>query len=275
MGTSVIVSDKYFLHKRSQKIFDFKIGIERYLAEGSLLHGQHIASVRNRCVECHGQDLGGRRIIDHLGSGVIVSPNISPRKLDRWSNDDIATLLRMGVKPDGTAVVMMPVYETQHLSAQDIASLIIWLRSVPPVTGIEPKISPGPFLTIPFALGVFPAFMPAESGIIRKKKVYQPYLEPQISPTYGSYLARTSCVACHGLTLKGGWIPGLPRNWPKAKDITKTGIGSWSEEEFVATMKSGINPAGIPFKVHGTPEIKKNFYDLELRALYLYLSGVP
>jgi mono/diheme cytochrome c family protein len=63
---------------------------------------------------------------------------------------------------------------------------------------------------------------------------------------YGRYLG-TSCIGCHGATLSGGRIPGVPPDWPAASNLTPApgaAIARWSDTEFAKTMRTGTTPEG-------------------------------
>ena len=53
------------------------------------------------------------------------------------------------------------------------------------------------------------------------------------------------CTGCHGERLSGGKIPGDP-NMPEVANITphETGLGSWTEADFLRAMREGRRPDG-------------------------------
>jgi cytochrome c1 len=53
-----------------------------------------------------------------------------------------------------------------------------------------------------------------------------------------------------------------------------TGIGKWSEEEFVTAVKSGILPGNQP-ALRYPMELYSNLSDKEAKAIYAYLKTVP
>ena len=63
-----------------------------------------------------------------------------------------------------------------------------------------------------------------------------------------------------------------------AKNITpdnETGIGKWSEEQFVKTFKTGIRPDGVKYAL--TPmewSIYRNMKEEDVRAMYRYLRTI-
>ena len=101
----------------------------------------------------------------------------------------------------------------------------------------------------------------------------------------GEYLTKAGdCIACHTNFARGGkpFAGGLPITTPfgifYAPNITfdkKTGIGAWSEEDFIRAMREGISPEGqhyfpvFPYIYFST--VSEN----DLRAIYAYLKHVP
>ena len=101
--------------------------------------------------------------------------------------------------------------------------------------------------------------------------------EPGITPEYGEYLA-FSCKVCHGLTLGGGEILGLPPEWPSAPNLTSGKGGrlpTWGADGFIEIIRTGrkhgraIHPDYMPWKSY------RHMNDDELRAVYVYLQSLP
>lgn len=100
----------------------------------------------------------------------------------------------------------------------------------------------------------------------------------------GEYLAKAGdCIACH--TAEGGDKPfagGLPIATPfgtiYSPNITpdkETGIGTWTEAQFIRAMREGISPHGsFYFPVFPYPNFNKMNSD-DLLAIKAYLSAVP
>lgn len=101
----------------------------------------------------------------------------------------------------------------------------------------------------------------------------------------GEYLAKMgNCLACHSNTAQGGepYAGGLPMHTPfgtfYSPNITldkETGLGQWSEEDFIVAMKQGIAPDGSKyFPVF--PYIYFNLVsDDDLRAMWAFFKKVP
>jgi hypothetical protein len=67
-----------------------------------------------------------------------------------------------------------------------------------------------------------------------------------------------------------------PPGTPQAANLTPAGpIGAWSEEDFVRAMREGRRPDGSSLDVFMPWPLLGRMTDEELRALWLYLTGVP
>ena len=97
-----------------------------------------------------------------------------------------------------------------------------------------------------------------------------------INPDYGRYLA-ASCTGCHGESLAGGRIPGAPPDWPLAANLTPdkgNAISSWSESEFMATLRTSRRPNGSALN----PVMPAAFglmTDEELKAIWVFVRTLP
>ncbi|KTD45965.1 cytochrome c [Legionella rubrilucens] len=101
----------------------------------------------------------------------------------------------------------------------------------------------------------------------------------------GEYLAKMGdCIACH-TNVKGGtpaFAGGLPINTPfgtfYSPNITpdkETGIGNWTEDDFIRAMREGRDPKGRNyFPVFPYIYFSKTTDD-DLRALYAYFMSLP
>lgn len=101
----------------------------------------------------------------------------------------------------------------------------------------------------------------------------------------GEYLAKMGdCIACH-TNVKGGtpaFAGGLPINTPfgtfYSPNITpdkKTGIGNWTEADFIRAMKEGRDPKGRNYFPVFPYVYFANISDDDARALYAYFMNIP
>jgi len=101
----------------------------------------------------------------------------------------------------------------------------------------------------------------------------------------GEYIYRAAgCYGCHtdekhaGKALAGGRALGTPFGTFYSPNITpdaKTGIGRWSEQDFIRALREGLSPSGD----HYYPSFPYPSYtmlsDDDLRALWAYLKVQP
>lgn len=101
----------------------------------------------------------------------------------------------------------------------------------------------------------------------------------------GEYLAKIGdCIACH-TDMKAGtpaFAGGLPIETPfgtfYSPNITpdkKTGIGNWTEEDFIRSMKKGRDPQGRNYFPVFPYVYFANMSDEDARALYVYFMSIP
>ena len=113
------------------------------------------------CAACHSESgelplSGGPDLSGHspLPVGVIVPPNLTPGgPIADWSDEEIAQIIRNGLNRDGRTT-LMPTESLRHLSDADIAALIAYLRSQPPVQHETPPTMPSPLLAVFFGAGL-------------------------------------------------------------------------------------------------------------------------
>lgn len=83
------------------------------------------------------------------------------------------------------------------------------------------------------------------------------------------------CRICHGQQLNGGTSPDPTATWI-SPNLTPGGeLGFWTEEQFVNTIRTGITPGGHELNENMPWKDYRNFYDYELRAIWLYLQSLP
>ena len=107
-----------------------------------LARGAYVTQALSHCGECHSgrNRLGGIRK-DRILAGAAKGPegksvpNLTPTGLKKWDDNDLREFLLSGMTPDGdvTAEAMAEVVRntTSQLSAEDLAALMAYLRSLP------------------------------------------------------------------------------------------------------------------------------------------------
>jgi mono/diheme cytochrome c family protein len=244
----------------------------------SIAMGGHLLTIRG-CVDCHGENLGGKAFIDEAPMGRLFASNLTRGTGgvgSRYTDVDWVRAIRHGVGPDGRPLLFMPSYEYYPLSDEDLGMMIAYLRNAPPVDQPLPVSTVGPMGRALFLAGQFP-LLPAE--MIDHTAPRAPAPERGATVAYGEYLA-VSCTGCHGPGFSGGKIPGTPPDFLPARNITldaETGLGQWTEADFFRAMREGQRPDGTALNPTFMPweMVTSKMTDDEIRAIWLYLQTIP
>ena len=245
----------------------------------TLAQGRHVADIRG-CTQCHTPSLGGRVVIDAMPMlGRIMSANLTSGRNgvapQYTSDDDWVRAIRDGVRPDGTPVVFMPSYEYRSIGPEDLGALVSYLKAAPPVDSPPLKQTLGPLARILYLLGRFP-LIPAEMINHTDSAFTQP--APGVTAAYGRYLAGP-CAGCHGEHFSGGKVPGTPPGWPLATNLTPdtaTGLGGWTEKQFMSFFDDGVTPDGRKIDEQVMPwPVVRSMTESEKRALWTFLRSLP
>lgn len=239
----------------------------------SIANGKHLVQVF--CADCHGEDLGGTVFLDDPMLGTIMAPNLTSGEGgigQTYSDLDFEQAIRHGVGADGKGLWIMPANDYAHFSDEDVADIIAYLRSVDPVDNQlgESQVRTGGRML--FMLGAV-SLLPAEA--IDHSQPHVETIEPGVTVIYGEYLART-CTSCHGLDYAGG--PGPAPGDPPAANLTPdntTGLGTWTEADFVRAIRTGIRPDGTQLNPAMPWQSYSPMTDNELSAIWLFLESLP
>lgn len=245
----------------------------------SIAHGRHIALVLSKCTDCHGDDFGGKVVVDDPAIGRFSGPNLTTGTgsvVKGFTTADWDRAIRHGVNKQGHPMIFMPSEEFAHLTNSDVADLIAYLKQLPPVDRSVPKTKVNLMGRLLYMLGKLPK-LPVL--VINHQAVGKSVVDTDNLVTYGAYLAETGgCVGCHGAKFKGGHIPGTPPNYPKAANITMDpvkGIGKWSFKNFEHALRTGERPDGSKINPFMPWNATKHMTDHEIKALWAYLKQVP
>lgn len=249
-------------------------------AEGTA-RGEYLVTSVMGCADCHSsapgeRDLAGRYEAIEQGPMRVgfATPNLTPDEqtgLGAWTDAEIARAIREGISRDGRALVVMPSFNYHALSDVDTAAIIGYLRSIEAVENEIPPFEASALAKTAYAL-----------GMLGPKSVSEPITDAQTipvitSPEYGAYLTSLAgCRDCHGMDFTGNAIPLTEPGTPYAPNLTSAGmLGRWTEEEFIATLRTGTTPNGrtldemMPWRVYG------QMSDGDLGAIYRYLVSLP
>jgi mono/diheme cytochrome c family protein len=229
----------------------------------SITEGRRLATIRGCFNGCHGKNAEGVVMFDEPMIARVVAPNLTA-SVRKYSDAQIAVIVRKGVRPDGRSLLVMPAEAFTWMTDADLGRTIAFLKSLPPSTGPGPGISVGPLGRIGLAVGKF-------------KTVAQLIADAEPPPkatseqaAFGRYLARTTCPQCHGTNLRGASTPDFI-----SPDLRI--VAAYSPEAFAELMRTGVALGGRKLDTMGpwARQTLSQFTDAEIAALYSYLHAMP
>lgn len=258
------------------KVYDVPIpAVTRTADPAVIARGKHLVEATTGCAtaDCHGVDLGGGRPLSMGPAGTFVGPNVtSAGVLESYGDGELARLVKHGITKDGRSVRFMPSQDFSWLPESDLAAIVSYLRTVPPVPR-DPGVT---------EIGLLGKVLDRRGDLtidvarrIDHTK-HDAVGTPEPTAAYGQYLAR-ACQGCHGETFSGGPLPGAPPSVAAPSNITMhaTGIGGWSYEDFDELLTQGIKKNGAKVDAFMPIEAFGKMSELEKRALYAFLLTVP
>jgi len=262
--------------------------------------GKYLATHVCVCMDCHStrnwNEFSGPLVEETLGKGGEIfdqrfgfpgsfySKNITPSGIGDWTDAEVLRAIASGVSKDGTALFpVMPHPHFGQMDKEDLESIIVYLRSLKPIENIVPESKAD------FPMNFIINTIPKEPHFSKKPNESD-------AVAYGGYLFNAaSCAECHskqdkgkpiaGMELAGGFeFPMVTGGTALSSNITQdevTGIGKWSEEDFVKRFKSYADSSYVSAKVS-----KGNFNTVmpwtmyggmkteDLKAIYAYLKTI-
>jgi mono/diheme cytochrome c family protein len=257
-----------------------------------IARGKYVFALAGGC-GCHTQkdgpvNGGGRPLKTPYGT--FYGTNITPDAtygIGRWTDKQMIDSIRLGIRPDGSVVSpVMPYPAFNGMSDEDVADLVVYLRSLPSV----PRPNPPHQLSVPFANLGFRLwrwlFFRAEAA---------PAHAPPMGLARGRYISEhlAHCQECHTpRTIAGtldrardlaGNADGI--DGELSSNITpdaKTGIGEWTEDEIVSLLQTGFKPnfdnvqGLMALVIDGVSEGGyKDMSKADAEAVAQYLKSVP
>lgn len=254
--------------------------------------GEYLVHAVARCLECHSKyqmtaehkkgepplllsKEGEGAVLFDQGDIRIVAPSITSDPetgIGKWSDDAVARAIREGIADDGHALFPVMPYEHFHrLSDEDLACLVVFIRSLPAVRNQLPPSK------IPFVLGRLFQAVP--------QPVTEPVPEPDASipAKRGAYLADLgTCSDCRtprdakfqpitGMEMAGG-TPMAMAEMVAASNLTPdaSGIVYYDKARFIETIHTGYIGARMLNSVMPWWAIR-NMTDDDLKAVFAYL----
>lgn len=243
----------------------------------SIDRGRRFTRAIAECVACHGDDLGGEVMIDNVFLARVASVNLTRGKGGRGNSltdGQIVTAIRHGVGGDGRSLLFMPSAVYQHLSDDDVAAMVAYIRNVPPVDRSTPTVRIGPLARVLIAARRANGIGDASKIDHTAKRPAPPTMGPTVE--YGAYLVSVGgCKTCHGPTLSGGKIEEGPPSPVPAANITPEGLKAYDEASFFRALREGKRPGGTAINPVMPWKLTREMNDVEIRAVWNYLQTVP
>lgn len=241
--------------------------------DATIQRGEHLATI-SLCKECHGPDLSGTVFADEAPMGYLPAVNLTSGAGGvgaTYTAEDWARAIRHGVGADGRSLLIMPSYHYDSYSDEDLAALIAYLQSLPPVDNelSQRRIDfPGTIIFGLLAYGEIAGVAQIDHGAVGQASPVQ-----SESAEYGKYLVDiASCGSCHAENLAGGTDP----NTPLGPNLTQGGeLQAWSQEDFALAMRAGMTPEGRQLSEEMPWYAYAALSDAEIAAIWAHLQSVP
>ncbi len=183
--------------------------------------------------------------------GTFYAPNISPDPVDgigRWTEAEFVDAVTRGISPGGFHYFpAFPYPSYRHAKVEDIRDLFAYLKTLAPVPGkVRGHDVPFPF-NVRRNIGIWKL-------LFMDDKPFTPDAARSPSWNRGAYLVGGlgHCAECHSpRNLFGGIIAAQrfaggpnPEGEGWVPNITRKGIGDWSETDIAYFLETGSMPDG-------------------------------
>jgi len=258
---------------------------------GLVERGEYVVRNAAVCGHCHAADakgdpdgpLSGGMEFKDWRIGTARASNVTPDSatgIGAWSDAEIVRALRNGERKDGRLLAPVMPYEWFHqMSDRDALAVSRYLRSRPAVRH-EVRQRPNIWFNLAKLFFLGPKGGTSATAPVRAA-----------SAEYGAYVSQhvALCADCHtprsglrslpdrGRLFAGSARPpkGFPANPANLTPDSATGIGTWSEQDFLRTLRTGVNPRGDSLHPFMPWRQVRRMSDDDLRAIYRYLRTLP
>jgi cytochrome c553 len=232
--------------------------------EATIAEGARLARLRGCYGGCHGETVNGGVFFEVPDGTAVVAPDLG-RVAREYSVEELERVIRHGVRPDGTSVIVpMPSAMFYHLSDDDLGAIIAFLKSQQPGDVPLPSKQVGPLGRLMFFY-----YRNLIGTVLAAEQIDHdaPRLAPaQTDPSsHGRYLATTICTECHGDDLRGGaddFSPSLAI------------VAAYSLDDFRKLMRTGEPLGGRELDLMARVALSRfaHFSDSEISDLHAYLA---
>jgi mono/diheme cytochrome c family protein len=218
--------------------------------------------------------------------GKVIAPNITSdveTGIGGWSDDEIARAIQEGVNKSGQALFpVMPYMNFRDMDDEDLASIVVYLRTVPAVKMKRERTQ----LIFPLSVLVKTMPVPLPSHAAKPSPVRATTVDR------GAYIVKTlsGCGDCHTpADDKGGLLPGLAfagggefhnildgmKPYHSANITTDpSGIAHYDEAMFLQTIRTG-QAGGRPLNPIMPFENYRGMTDNDLKDVFAFLQAQP
>jgi cytochrome c553 len=227
--------------------------------EETIRRGERVAALVG-CSNCHGPELEGTVMFDKPGVARVPAPNLT-RLLKEYTDPELERLLRHGVKQDGTSLWIMPSNMFGHLTDDDLAAVVAYVRSKPERDGVDAGVSIGPLGRLGVVMGTF---KPAAAEIEPNLQRQAPDVSDPIS--HGRYLVMNACTECHGRKLEG---------WEFIKAPSLAIAAAYTEADLAKLLRTGaaLGDRKLDLMSRISPVRFSSLSDVEVHAIHTYLNA--
>jgi mono/diheme cytochrome c family protein len=232
-----------------------------------LARGQYLNDHVVGCTTCHTRrdwtKFSGPAMPDRLGAGgepfnlgpagMLYSKNITPAAIGSWTDGELLRAVTQGVSKDGSPIFpLMPFPHFGAMDEEDVHAVLAYIRSLKAIENTPPPSK------LSFPLNLIARTIPGPNTFTKRPA-------PEDKVAYGKYLtAAALCSDCHtpiddrgtplpGMDFAGGQEFRETGHLVRAANITpdaNTGIGSWTEAQFIDKFKGFETPTNATLAEH-------------------------
>jgi mono/diheme cytochrome c family protein len=286
VGIPALVGIRPFIGPKARPLTDRRFeATPARLERGKYL----VTSAQTPCILCHspmdtsggefkvmeGMVLAGRNW-EPDGVPFVTAPNLTSDPetgIGKRTDDELARAIREGISHDGRALFpIMPYEKFRHMTDEDLASIIVYLRTVPPIR------SPLPPTAVPFPLSRLIAGVP--------QPIDAPVTADLSTPEKrGQYITNLAvCADCHapmddegnrvsGMDFGGGTMVHYGNLSAASANLTPApnGIPYYTEDLFIETIRTGKVRSRALHTIMPSRYFR-NFTDRDLKDVFAYLK---
>ncbi len=275
-GGAYVASQTSAFNASMEKVYPVPVPeVKRGTDPAVLARGKHVSESLAACStrQCHGADLGGGEVIEMGPLGTLTAPNVSSGGLGAaYSDGELARLIKHGIKKDGRSLRFMPAGDFCWLPDDDVAAVVSYLRSMPPVNRPNGLMQIGPLGKVLDRKDLIIL------DVARRIDHDHPLEAVPRAPNaeYGRLIGRL-CSGCHGERFSGGAIPGAPSSVPIPPNLTPhaSGLQGWTYDDFARLLDTGVRKNGKKLDPFMPLEALTKLDETERHALWAFLETLP